>query len=79
MTGSSKIKVALVVLNDLGSGGAHNYESGVIKDLVIAENSTYEFLIFAPHKLVSATKQRFEIIWLHDALIVISKYGLIIF
>ena len=59
MTGSSKIKVALIVLNDLGSGGAHNYESGVIKDLVLAEKSPFEFLIFAPHKLVGATKQRF--------------------
>ncbi len=37
MTESSKTKVALIVLNDLGSGGAHTYESGVIKDLVIAE------------------------------------------
>jgi glycosyltransferase involved in cell wall biosynthesis len=59
MTGSSKIKVALIVLNDLGSGGAYNYESGVIKDLVLAEKSPFEFLIFAPHKLVGATKQRF--------------------
>ena len=59
MTESSKIKVALVVLNDLGSGGAHNYESGVIKDLVLAERSPFEFLIFTPHKLVGATKQRF--------------------
>lgn len=59
MTGSSKIKVALVVLNDLDSGGAHNYESGVINDLILAEKSPFEFLIFAPHKLVSATKQRF--------------------
>ena len=59
MTGSTKIKVALVVLSDLGSGGAHNYESGVIKELVITEKSPFEFLIFAPHKLIGATKQRF--------------------
>jgi glycosyltransferase involved in cell wall biosynthesis len=59
MTGSPKIKIALVVLNDLGSGGAHNYESGVIKDLALAEKSLFEFLIFAPHQLVNATKKRF--------------------
>ena len=59
MTESPKIRVALVVLNDLGSGGAHNYESGVINDLVSAENLPVEFIVFAPNKLVVATKEQF--------------------
>jgi glycosyltransferase involved in cell wall biosynthesis len=54
------MRVALVVLNDLGSGGAHNYESGVISELIVAENLPVEFIIFSPHKLVGATKERFS-------------------
>ena len=59
MTGSPKIRVALVVLNDLGSGGAHNYESEVIRNLASAEKLDFDYLIYAPHKLVGATKLRF--------------------
>jgi len=59
MTGSPKIRVALVVLNDLGSGGAHNYESEVIRNLAPGEKLDFNYLIYAPHKLVGVTKQRF--------------------
>ena len=59
MTDFPKIRVALFVLNDLGAGGSHNYESEVVKSLTHTEKSPFEFLIFAPHKLVGVTKQRF--------------------
>jgi len=59
MTDFPKVRIALVILNDLEEGGSHNYESEVIKSLIHAQKSLFDFLIFAPYKLLGATKQRF--------------------
>jgi len=56
---TSKPKVALVVLNHLGAGGAHGYEGEVISALINRSSLSFDFLIFAPKKLITVTRKRF--------------------
>lgn len=60
MKKSSKLRVALVVLNSPSSGGAYNYEFGVIDELVREKDLPIEFLIFAPTSLVGVTRDRYS-------------------
>ena len=56
---TTKPRVALVILSDLGAGGAHGYEIAVISALINRSASSFDYLIFAPKKLMTATKNRF--------------------
>lgn len=59
MSSASKLKVALVVLSDKEHGGAYGAECGVIDALSSRVAHKFEYLIFAPERLVAETKRRF--------------------
>lgn len=56
----TRIKIALVTLNDLSAGGGSGYESSRIRSLMRYAGSDFDIVIYSPQKLYALTKSQFS-------------------